>query len=160
MSTSKIKHEESEQSGVETEKPRIKDWRNEKIWELRSRGYSYRDILEELKTSPDIKISMGTIANAIKEKQSQIDEAYRAYVDQELPYQHSLAMTNLQAINKQAWRIFESSKDDKVRLQALHTSKEAQAAINDLMTAPESIQKAIKVVSKLRGQLEKEERKE
>ena len=156
MSTSKIKHEESEQSGIETEKPRKKDRRNEKICELRSRGYSYRDILEELKTSPDIKISMGTIANAIKEKQSQIDEAYRAYVDHELPYQHSLAMTNLQAINKQAWRIFESSKDDKIRLQALHTSKEAQAAINDLMTAPESIQKAIKVVGKLRGQLEKE----
>jgi hypothetical protein len=156
MNTPKIKHEESEQSSVESEKPSIRDWRNEKIWELRSRGYSYREILEELAPSPNIKISMGTIANAIKEKQEQIDAAYRAYVDQELPYQHSLAMTNLQAINKQAWRIFEASKDDKIRLQALHTAKEAQAAINDLMTAPESIQKAIKVVGKLRGQLVKE----
>lgn len=115
--------------------------------------------MEELKgNDPLVRLSLGTISADIKEKQSQIDEAYRAYVDQELPYQHSLAMTNLQAINKQAWRIFESSKDDKIRLQALHTSKEAQAAINDLMTAPESIQKAIKVVGKLRSQLVKEEK--
>jgi transcriptional regulator len=155
LNAPKIKHGDIENSSTESEKPTLKEWRNEKIWKLRSRGYSYREILEELKTSPDIKVSMGTIANAIKEKEEEIDEAYRNYVDKTLPYQHNLALTNLQSINKQAWAIFESSKDEKIKLQALHTTKEAQAAINDLMTAPESIQKAIKVVGKLKGHLHK-----
>ena len=157
MNAHRIERDEVERPNTATEQPTMRDWRREKVWELKAKGFSYREILEELKgNDPLVKLSLGTISADIKEKQSQIDEAYRTYVDQELPYQHSLAMTNLQAINKQAWRIFESSKDDKIRLQALHTSKEAQAAINDLMTAPESIQKAIKVVGKLRGQLEKE----
>jgi hypothetical protein len=143
--------EEIEQLNTQTEQFLERDYRREKVWELKSRGYSYREILAELEgKDPLMRISLGTIAADLKAKKQEIDLAYRDFIDSDLPEQHSLALTNLQAINKNAWQIFESAKDEKIKLHALHTAKEAQAAISDLMTSPEAIARAIRVIKKLK----------
>ena len=143
--------EEIEQINTDTEQFTERDYRREKVWELKSRGYSYREILAEMAgKDPLMKISLGTITADVRAKQQEIDRAYRDFIDSDLPEQHSLALTNLQAINKNAWQIFESTRDEKIKLQALHTAKEAQAAISDLMTSPEAIARAIKLVKRLK----------
>jgi hypothetical protein len=151
MNTPETLEAESEQSSTITEQFTEKDYRKERVWELVSRGYSYRDILTELASKdPLLRISLGTISADVRAKKQEIDEAYRNYVDQTLPEQHAMALTNLQGVVRSAWRIAESAKTDGDRIQALRTVAMAQSAIDDLMTAPESIQKAIKLVRRLK----------
>jgi hypothetical protein len=66
----------------------------------------------------------------LKAKQADIKKNFQRYIEEELPAQHQLALTNLQAVNKESWRIFEKAGDDKTRLAALSTAQQAQMAIN------------------------------
>lgn len=144
----------SEELNTENEKYDIKRWLQDKIWELRSKGFTYQEILAELKGDrEDIKLSMGTIHNYIEAKKQQIARDYQKYIDEDLPAKHALALANLQSINREAWRIFDSTKDEKTKLQALHTAKEAQQAMNEMLSDPEYISKAIGIAKKLKGQL-------
>jgi hypothetical protein len=131
-----------------------KAWRKEKVWELKSKGFSHREILAELGRDPLLRISLGTIDRDLKQKQKEIRENFQKYIEEDLVAHHHLALTNLQAINKEAWRIFEKATDEKVKLSALHTAQEAQSAINATLGDPEYISKAMKVAGKLRKQLD------
>lgn len=154
MNKQEIHEEETEQSSTQPVQITEKEWRREKIWELKAKGFTHREILEELSKDPLLKISLGTITRDLQQKQAEIKENFQRYVEDELPAQHQLALTNLKNVNKEAWRIFEKSQDDKTKLAALHTAQEAQAAINTLLGDPEFIAKAITVAGKLRKQME------
>jgi hypothetical protein len=134
-----------------------KNWRREKVWELKAKGLSHRDILTVLKgKDPLLKISLGTITNDLKEKQAEIDRAYQQYIENDLPYQHNLALTNLRAVVREAWLIVSAAKTDGDKIQALRTVTAAQAAIDELMSDPATIQHALTTSVKLKKSLQTE----
>lgn len=154
LNKQEIHEDEIEDSNSKNELISEKAWRREKVWELKSKGYSHREILEELKgKDPLLKISLGTITNDLEVKRREIKANFQQYID-ELPAYHQMALTNLKNVNKEAWRIFERTNEEKTKLAALHTAQEAQAAINTLLGDPEFIAKAIAVAGKLRKQME------
>jgi hypothetical protein len=158
LNTTEIDAQETEQSTTEEEHISERTWRREKIWELKSKGFSHREILEELGSKdPLLKISLGTITRDLQQKQAQIKANFAKYIEEELPAQHQLALTNLQAVNKESWRIFQKAGDDKTKLAALSTAQQAQMAINQLLGDPEYISKAMSVVGRLRKHLQEQE---
>jgi hypothetical protein len=147
--------QKNEESNTESEQFNERTWRREKVWELKSKGYTHREIIEEIsRKDPLVKISLGTVNNDLTRKQAEIRANFQRYIEQDLVAHHHLALTNLQAINKEAWKIFEKATDEKVKLSALHTAQEAQSAINATLGDPEFIAKAMKVAGRLRKQLD------
>jgi hypothetical protein len=154
LNKAESRNQEIEESKTDDEQFNEKTWRREKVWELKSKGYTHREIIEEIsRKDPLVKISLGTVNNDLTRKQTEIRANFQKYIEQDLVAHHHLALTNLQAINKEAWRIFEKAEDEKVKLSALHTAQEAQSAINATLGDPEYIAKAMKVAGKLRQQL-------
>lgn len=158
MNKAETHTQEIEETNTDNERFNEREWRKEKTWELKSKGYSHREIIEEIRSKdPLARISLGTVNNDLAKKQAEIKANFQHYIEEELPAQHHLALTNLKAINKEAWKIFEKATDEKVRLSALHTAQEAQSAINATLGDPEFIAKAMKVAGRLRKQLEEQD---
>lgn len=156
MNSSDNRTDEIEEMSEQSEQqPSLKAWRKDKIWELRSQGYTYREIQDIMRAgNPDVAISLGTIHNDIEAKERELDDAFKNYVDKTLPYQHSLAMTNLQAVMRAGWTIYSNNSDDRTKLVALGLVHDVQKTLNDLMTSPDNIHRAIKIIKKLKEGLD------
>lgn len=121
-------------------------------------GYSIDKIVQTLKANkPEIKISHGTVHNDLKAKYEEIKEAFKSYLEEELPRQHRLAVTGLDKVLYEAWHIFESEQDTKAKLQALNVISETIMRKQQVLGDPEQIQRAIKTVTQLREALRKED---
>jgi hypothetical protein len=143
--------QESDKS--QSKSDRLIKWRREQVWEYRSMGLSINEIVEILKNKPEIKISHGTVHNDLKVKQAEIQENFKGYIENELPMQHSLAVTGLDRVIKEAWRIYTKADDQKAALAALNVISDATMKKQAVLGDPAQIEKAIKLVSKLRANL-------
>jgi len=133
-------------------------WRREKVWELRAKGYTLHEIVDEMKAGhSDVKISHGTVINDLKVKAQEIAESFKSYIEEELLHQHRLAVSGLDAIIKEAWKIYNSEDDSKTKLAALNVVSNAIMNKQAVLGDPEQIQKAIKVVSQLKSRLKKDD---
>ncbi len=155
MTVEETRTEETEESNTAFD---MRQWRKDKVWELRSMGYSIDKIVQTLKANkPEIKISHGTVHNDLKAKYEEIKEAFKSYLEEELPRQHRLAVTGLDKVLYEAWHIFESEQDTKAKLQALNVISETIMRKQQVLGDPEQIQRAIKTVTQLREALRKED---
>jgi hypothetical protein len=96
-------------------------WRKEKVWELKSCGLTIDEIVESLKPKQGIKISHATVHRDLKIKENEIESHFKDYIEKELPVQHSLAITGLDRVIKESWRIYARASDDRTRLAAILT---------------------------------------
>lgn len=107
--------------------------------------------MDELKKGhTDVKISLGTIHADLKEKQAELAESFKSYIENELPHLHRLAVTGLEQVLKEAWRIYESDSDNKTKLHALAVIQSAIMNKQSVLGDPSQIERAIKVVAKIR----------
>lgn len=131
------------------------EWRREKVWEYRAMGCSIDEIVDILKKKPDVKISHGTVWRDLKAKQKEVEKGFKDYIEKDLPMQHNLAIAGLDKILKEAWRIYLKSGEDKTSLQALTVIQSAIMSKQSVLADPTQIEKAIKLVTKVRAQLSK-----
>jgi predicted transcriptional regulator len=121
--------------------------RRGKVLELLSRGLNQSQIAKEL------GVDKATISRDVKELRAGAKERIKTYVEETLPFEHEKALTTLNEIVREAWDIYHNDKDSKTKLMALSV---VQSAVNSRLQAlgdPESIRRAIKVITQLRKQL-------
>lgn len=120
-------------------------------------GYTIDGIVETLKTGhPEVRISHGTVVNDLQTKYREIRDNFRSYID-DLPQQHRLAITGLDKIQYEAWRIFERATESRTKLAALSVIQDAIMSKQACLGDPEQITQAIKTIARLRNQLELKE---
>ena len=100
-------------------------WHKEKVWELKSCGLTIDEVVESLKPKQGIKISHATVHRDLKTKEKEIESHFRDYIEKELPGQHSLALTGLDRVIKESWRINARASDDRTRLAAISIISDA-----------------------------------
>jgi predicted transcriptional regulator len=121
--------------------------RRGKVLELLSRGLNQSQVAKEL------GVDKATISRDVKELRAGAKERIKTYVEETLPFEHEKALTALNEIVREAWDIYHGDKDSKTKLMALSV---VQSAVNSRLQAlgdPESIRRAIKVITQLRKQL-------
>lgn len=128
-------------------------WRKEKVWELRSCGLTIDEIVESLKPKQGIKISHATVHRDLKAKEKEIKAHFTDYIEKELPVQHSLAVTGLDRVIKESWRIYARTSDDRTRLAAMSIISDATMKKQAVLGDPAQIEKAIRLVGKVRADL-------
>ena len=72
MTVSEIPTRETDNSRGKAD--RLREWRREKVWEYKSMGCSVDEILDLLKSKPEIRISHDTVINDLKAKEKEIME--------------------------------------------------------------------------------------
>ena len=149
----RAKNLEAESDDLNSKVDSLIDWRKEKVWELKSCGLTIDEIVVTLKPKPGIKISHGTVHRILRAKQKEIEENFKNYIEKELPMQHSLAVTGLDLVVKEAWRIYARAADDRIKLGALQTISTATMQKQAVLGDPTQIEKAIKLVGRLRSQM-------
>ena len=151
MTASEKLSQESDYSRGESDSLRI--WRREKVWELKSCGLTIDEIVETLKTKPNVKISHGTVAKDLRAKEEEIERNFEHYIKKELPMQHHLAVTGLDRVIKESWRIYARASDDRTRLAAMSIISDATMKKQAILGDPAQIEKAIRLVGKVRADL-------
>ena len=120
------------------------EWRRTKVIEYLAKGKSLTEISKILITS------LPTISRDVKELREEAKQKQQDYIDNELPFQHKLAVTNLDKIIEEAWKIYESEEDARSKIATLNVIAEAVMKKQAVLGDPEQIEKAIKFVSSLR----------
>ena len=129
-------------------------WRREKVWELKSCGLTYDEIVESLKPKPGIKISHGTVARDLEAKQKEINEGFKHYIEDELPLQHRLVVTGLERVIKEAWRMY--ARDESRAKEMLPIIVSAYGEKLKALGDASYIDKALKTVARIKEQLKEE----
>jgi hypothetical protein len=139
-----------ESDGTRGNSDTMRTWRRDKVWEMKSMGRTIDEIVEKLKPKEGIKISHGTVHNDLKFRQKQIEASFKNYIDKELPIQHNLAVTGLDRIINEGWKIYEKAEDQKTALAALDVISDAIMKKQAVLGDPAQIERAIKLVSSLK----------
>ena len=103
-------------------------WRRDKVQELNSKGHSQREIAQTL------QVSNGTVNSDLSLLRKAAKENIRSYIDEKIPWEYEKCLTALEAINKKAWEISESTENRREKLQALCLAKECVTTKLDLIT--------------------------
>jgi hypothetical protein len=126
------------------------EWRRAKVVEYVAKGKSLTEIAEIL------KVSLPTISRDVKDLREEAKQKQQDYIDNELPFQHKLAVSNLDKIIEEAWKLYESEEDSRSKIAALNVIAEAVMKKQAVLGDPEQIEKAIRVVAQLRKQLQED----
>src|SRR5918911_5743954 len=86
-------------------------WRRDKVQELCSKGYSQREI------SHILQVGLATVNRDISYLRNQAKANIKRYMDERLPEEYEKCLVGLTAITKEAWKIEQSTEDNKEKLQ-------------------------------------------
>jgi transcriptional regulator len=89
------------------------EWRRSKVVELRSGDLSQTEIAREL------QVSKALISLDMQYLRNQAKESIKEYVTEHLPEQYQVCLSALDTILKYAFEIFETSSDNREKLQAM-----------------------------------------
>jgi predicted transcriptional regulator len=104
------------------------DIRKDKVFELSSRGYSQHDIAKIL------NVSVGLVNSDLKQVYAKARDTFNTYLQEELPKEFQKALSTYDYIIKTAATTAEMTKDDRIKLQALHEVREARTARMDMIS--------------------------
>jgi DNA-binding transcriptional regulator LsrR (DeoR family) len=127
------------------------EWRRSKIIELASQGLSQREIAHVM------KVSVGTVNGDLQFLRQRAKVNIQRFIEDELPHQHELAVTGLDKVIKESWKLFDKEQDSKAKLQALNVVSDAIMKKQAVLGDPSQIEKAIKIVAKLSKQARENE---
>ena len=116
-------------------------------------GLTKQEIVEALKPKEGIKISYGTVHNDLESKNYEIQANFNNYIEHEIPMQHRLAVTGLDKVLKEAWRLYLKAEDQKTALAALNVISDAILKKQSVLGDPTQIQKALMAVASLKRKL-------
>jgi DNA-binding NarL/FixJ family response regulator len=101
-----VEHSNNNDKEKEREKDRDRiDWRRSKVQELRSQGYSQREIAQTL------QVSNGTVNRDLSVLRQQSKANIKRYIDERLPEEYEKCLVGLNAITKEAWNTSQQTED-------------------------------------------------
>ena len=89
------------------------EWRRSKIIEMRARGMSQIEIARELQVSKQL------ISADVQYLRSQAKKSIKEYVTEHLPEQYQICLSALDTILKHAYKILQTTDDNREKLQAM-----------------------------------------
>ena len=116
-------------------------WRRDKVQELRSKGYSQREIASFL------KIGIGTVNRDLVHLKEQAEENIKRYVVERLPEEYEKYLVGLNSILREAWAISYGLLAGFEKLKALTLAKECYAMKLELLTNATVVDDAIRLVA-------------
>jgi transcriptional regulator len=87
------------------------EWRRSKVVEMRARGLSYAEIVQQL------QVSRASIGSDVQYLRSQAKESIKEYVTEHLPEQYQVCLSALDTILRHVYEILETSDDNREKLQ-------------------------------------------
>lgn len=136
------------ENSQQPKKRELIEWRYNKEWELASKGATQSEIAQIL------KLNKSTISKDFKKLRKQAKSGINKYIEEKLPFEHQKTLVGLDEVIKQGWAFaLNNDNDAKIRLQALTVISDAYMKKQAILGDPAQIEKAIKVVSKLRQQI-------
>ncbi len=102
------------------------DWRRSMVLQLTSQGRTQSEIVQTL------QVSNGTVNSDLSHLRNAAKENIRSYIDEKIPWEYEKYLTALEAINKKALEISESTENRREILQALSLAKECVTTKLDL----------------------------
>lgn len=133
-------------------------WRREQVLKMRAKGYTFDKIAETLKAGhPEVRISHGTVARDIEAIKQEVNDNLRDYIQKEIPYEVHLCQAGILEILREAWKIAESTNDEKVKISALSLAKDAYLTQNALLGDSKVLEQTIQWLKKAKKQLKIEE---
>ncbi|MDQ6865676.1 MAG: LuxR C-terminal-related transcriptional regulator [Thermoproteota archaeon] len=123
------------------------DWRRSMVLQLTSQGCTQREIAQTL------QVSNGTVNSDLSHLRKAAKENIRSYIDEKIPWEYEKCLTTLEAINKKAWEISESTENTREKLHALSLAKECVTTKLDLITNSTIIGEAISFIERSKDRL-------
>jgi predicted transcriptional regulator len=143
-------------SNGSNKKGKMVDWRRNKVQQLLVRGYSQRDVAEEL------QIDQSTVSRDVQYLRQQAQANLQKHIQQKLPEEYQRCLTGMNQVLKLSWQIANNNNqndqdhsdnintittgDYRTRLQALSLINDCYKYIMDLTTNGVVITDAVKFV--------------
>jgi IS30 family transposase len=124
------------------------DWRRSKVLELSSKGYSEREIAENL------KVSDTTIHRDLVYLREQAQENLQKHIHETVPEEYQKCMVGMKRNLRQTLEVRDSASDPKVKLQAAAIANDCYKFILDMTTNAGVISDALKFVERKKEQLD------
>jgi transposase len=122
-------------------------WRRSMVLQLTSQGRTQREIAQTL------QVSNGTVNSDLSNLRKAAKENIKSYIDEKIPWEYEKCLTALEAINKKAWEISESTENTREKLQALSLAKECVTTKLDLITNSTIIGEAVSFIERSKDRL-------
>ncbi len=118
-------------------------WRRDKVRELTIKGWTQRQIAEEL------KIDQAIINRDLKYMRQESSKNIQHYIDERLPAEYEGAINTLNMITKEMWEL--EPEDNRILIQSRTLIKECTAMKVELIASGTVVDRAIKFVERHRG---------
>ena len=116
--------------------------------ELAAKGYSQTEIAQKL------NYHKSTISNDIRYLKEKAKEQFKRHVEQELPYEHRVAIQGLQYVKRQAITIAEQTQDERIKLHALALFKDVDSDLWHLHSEGEVLGEALEFIKQRKQELQ------
>jgi hypothetical protein len=104
---------------------------------MRARGLSYGEIAHEL------QVSKASITSDVQYLREQAKGTIKEYVTEHLPEQYQVCLSALDTILKHAFKILETSPDNREKLQAMELFKDTHLVKLELLSNATTIDSAL-----------------
>jgi predicted transcriptional regulator len=122
------------------------EWRRSKVIEMRIRGMSQAEIAREL------QVSEASISLDMQYLREQAKESIREYVTEHLPEQYQVCLCALDTILKHAFKILQTSEDNREKLQAMELFKDTHLVKLELLSNATTIDSALSYIRSKQSQ--------
>jgi transposase len=109
--------------------------------------------LSQSEIAAKLNYHKSTISNDIRYLKERSKEEFKQYVEQELPFEHKIAVQGLKYVKKQAVSIAENTRDERIKLHALSLFKGVNSDLWELHTSAEVLEKSLKYVQARKQEL-------
>jgi transcriptional regulator len=99
------------------------EWRRTKVVEMRARGMTHQEIAHKL------QVSRTLITSDIQYLREQAKGTIKEYVTEHLPEQYQVCLSALDTILKHAYKILQTTEDNREKLQAMEVFKDLDNSI-------------------------------
>ena len=117
-------------------------WLENKVVELSYRGYTYREISQEL------QVSTGKISNILHKLNEAAREEIKGWIDYKTPFEYQKSLMLITYLQKQTIKLVESTKDERVQLEGVRALAELDSQKRQLLCDTFIINSAISTLQK------------
>jgi transcriptional regulator len=129
------------------------EWRRSKVVELRARGMTHQEIADKL------QVSRTAITSDIQYLRSQAKGTIKEYTTEHLPEQYQVCLCALDMILKHAYKILQTSDDNREKLQAMELFKDTHLVKLELLSNATTIDNALHYIRSKQQQEQRQSKK-
>jgi hypothetical protein len=102
--------------------------------------------MSQIEIAHELQVSKQSISSDVQYLRSQAKESIKEYVTEHLPEQYQVCLTALDEIIKRAFEIFETSEDNREKLQAMELFKDTHLVKLELLSNATTIDSALNYI--------------